>query len=183
MKKYQAKFLPVEGDIEIGDYYMWRGFPTKDEWTITRFTGANPFPVEADKDHKKVKLFICSKDIRIGDKFNSANGTGFIAIRVESDKIYSKGGLYSDVEEVAHDKTYCHKVIGVKSDDADWVKNGDEFDKGEIAYRWSEEDQPDTFVYIHEWVDFLKEKGYEKIPDYLKCSEVSIQCPHCKTFV
>lgn len=90
-----------------------------------------------DTRFQKVYLALCSKDIEVGDRFNSANGTDFVAAKIESDKIYSIGGLHSDIEKVPHNKSYCYKIIAKISLKAIWAKPGMEFKDNEVKMVWA----------------------------------------------
>lgn len=138
MKPYFAKYLPVEGEIKEGDMYWFNGSPT-----------------ELRKDNndahgmcscKKVKLFLCSKDIQIGDKFvNPRWGLlGFqehVCTNIEmgsGENFYPKEMIIWFKEGSVNfwlplDK--CYKVMGEISPEAIWVKEGDEFDEGDISRR------------------------------------------------
>lgn len=60
-KKYFAKWLPVEGEIKDGDYWQHPDGP------VFPYTEAHAKgPIKTLKP-KKVKLFLCSGDIQVGD--------------------------------------------------------------------------------------------------------------------
>jgi hypothetical protein len=136
MKPYFANWLPVEGEIKIGDKYIntvfkltppyrkggscYAGHVTCGNYLVeTRKenqTGTFTFSGR-DKYKKRVKLFLCSRDIKVGDKYLTAPD-------------YSK-------ERTCEDTSYsfdnCLKIIGEISPEATWVKDGDEFDENEVA--------------------------------------------------
>lgn len=106
---YFAKYLPVEGGN-----------------LIIKNTGG--------KEEKIIgRLFLCSRDIQVGDKFHvdytiSGYTPEQTCLNVDSDTVYSEGindDIYSPKEK-------CWKVIGPISPQAIWVKEGDEFEKGEV---------------------------------------------------
>jgi hypothetical protein len=121
MKKYFAKYLPVEGEMK-------EGCIAKEKYSI------NPKIVEVvaiNEDGmikckgdnlwyvpealQTVKLFLCSRDIQVGDKVRGLDGSEEI-IMTEGDKqLLFDGNIF--------------KVIGEISPDATWVKEGDEFDE------------------------------------------------------
>lgn len=104
MKKFFAKYLPVEGSIRKGDYYIANdGKPTL-------------ALVEADYHQwlKRAELSLCSRDIKVGDDYYK-NGRDITLF-----------GIYSEPTDK------CFKKIGKVSPDATWVKEGDEFDEGEL---------------------------------------------------
>lgn len=118
MKKYFAHYLPVEGKVEAGDYCIDN--LTKEVFKMGK--GINTMPKNLQdklrENATKVKLFLCSRDIQVGDKCIALDGL-YIVPQSESDLAISK--------EEGH-----FKVIGEISPDATWVKEGDEFDEDEI---------------------------------------------------
>jgi hypothetical protein len=121
MKPYFAKYLPVEGEIKEGDL----------------ITGGNCiFVVPYDSSQykirssdKKVKLFLCSRDIQVGDKVTGENGTvGKVSQTFGEDKVVS---FNCDWEGDKPNNAF--KVIGEISPNAKWVKEGDEFDEDQIS--------------------------------------------------
>lgn len=117
MSKYFAKYLSVEGNIKVGERMMDR---------ITGEIMKAPFDADASKTVTKVQLFLCSRDIQIGDKFNEGdNILNLICTSKDDSGIYSKGKW----EEDHHDPAKCLKVIGPISPEAKWVKEGDKFDE------------------------------------------------------
>ena len=93
MKPYFTKYLPVEVEIKEGE----------------------PFDTIVGIYGKKMKLFLCSRDIQVGDTFHSFSGMSEL-------KWDGKFQLHPD----------DFKVIGEISNEATWVKEGDEFDESEI---------------------------------------------------
>lgn len=84
-------------------------------------------------DETVTELWLCSKDITVGDQFDSANGWDFICTRVEEHYVWSKGGLsHNPEEEVCHHKKWAYKKIGKVSPDAEWVRNGMVFEEKDI---------------------------------------------------
>jgi hypothetical protein len=113
-KKYFAKYLSVEGEIKEGDPVQIDGgqvilYSSKWQNTFRKF------------NRKKVKLFLCSRDIQVGDKVTFNDGT-----TSEVPKDYP---LY-----ILREGSACTKVIGEISSNASWVKEGDEFDEEDIKY-------------------------------------------------
>lgn len=166
LKPYFAKYLPVEGEIKEGDYIDTLG------GVIQKLhKGEIPFPFS-----KKHKLFLCSRDIQVGDKverFESDSywGEYHKGKEVREIKPTAKGSLDNGESllillggggEVVGNWFYMReffKVIGEISPEAIWVKEGDEFEDIEInkyAQVW------DTRV------------GYREF--------VQIRCPTCKNF-
>lgn len=109
--KYFAKYLPVEGEIKEGDMAITiRG-------EIFQATKENNDPIYGDK---RIKLFLCSRAIYVGDMI-TLDGVEFIH--------YDEGEVDSIWYE--HIKK-GFKVIGEISKDAAWVKEGDEFNEDEL---------------------------------------------------
>lgn len=131
--KYFTKYLPVEGEIKEGNWYIW-----KNNKALCRATGDLDILNNhlKHKDIEKVKLFLCSRNIQVGDKFNSANGINFVCTRTDDTKIYCIGGLNSDIEEVPHSICYAYKVIGEVSLAATFVKEGDEFEEDQVLIHY-----------------------------------------------
>lgn len=72
---------------------------------------------------EKVKLFLCSRDIQVGDEITNSN--------------YYNTSL--KVDELPLRKAYknWYKIIGEISSDATWVKEGDEFTEDQIKAYFS----------------------------------------------
>jgi hypothetical protein len=121
MKTYFAKYLPVEGEIKEGDYFKYHEsdvFQCKD---IT----------DIDGDCYKVKLFLCSRDIQVGDQvYYLQDGEYLKSICTQS----NDDGI--DIDHPVHFyPPEVFKVIGeISPDAATRVKEGHEFEKGEEYY-------------------------------------------------
>jgi len=144
MKTYFAKYLPVEGEVKEGDKFV-------DNWTIDKsvrtcisFGSVKGFidPLITDSKHlrsspkntKKVQLFLCSRDIQVGDKAYLRPD-----LQLVPTKVTSIGGRGSEMIIQGEDGTDCYlgednyfKVIGHISLDATWVKDGDNFEETSI---------------------------------------------------
>lgn len=124
MKQYFAKYLPVDEEIKIGDIVLENLLTGEKEL----------FQIDSENDidlsvQIKVKLFICSKDIKKGDKF-------FFR---ENNPIYNSPNeqIYRRLEEKMVEENpllpdFMYKVVGPLSEEATFVKEGDEFDKGDV---------------------------------------------------
>lgn len=69
MKKYFTKYLPVEGEPKEGDITLLAG-------EIAPYNKIVPIGLKAANSqlkYQKVKLFLCSRDIQVGDKVKSFN--------------------------------------------------------------------------------------------------------------
>lgn len=116
MKKYVAKLIPVEGEITVGDFYLNK------DGEIKLFQ--NSLPAYHYAYAKKLELFLCSRDIQVGDK----------VMGLLLDKSgYKEHSLTSNKEEVQLAKdSGDFKIIGKVSPDAVWVKPDMEFDEEDI---------------------------------------------------
>jgi hypothetical protein len=161
MKTYFAKYLPVEGELKEGDITYWdsnEGYFSKQFVKV-----AKSFETHAiASGWKKFKLFLCSRDIQVGDKVFS-----------------SKVSYLTQDETITVDEyniTICReeedfKVIGEISPEATWVKEGDEFDESQFI-RYGLLQMGKNRVRCNDEMDQRYLTGYE----------VSTQCPTCKKF-
>jgi hypothetical protein len=118
MKLYFAKYLPVEGEIKEGDLYLADGNLVCKAKIPKKYN--NPHVPYFDS-YKKVKLFLCSRDIQVGDKFfhnDFPNKEFEVESSLHFTKLIKTSGSY--------------KVIGEISPEATWVVEGDEFDEEHI---------------------------------------------------
>ncbi len=157
MKKYFAKYLPVEGNINGGEYYKSKKYPHLEAKVVT----ANWSKQILDfYDVQKVKLFLCSKDIQIGDK-----------VVQDKEKSFNPNSLaIIDKEHLEMHKMYGHfKVIGEISPEATWVKEGDKFGILEVKIvgenSWGERHS----------IGLYKKRDNPKV-------YCEIKCPTCKHF-
>lgn len=172
MKEYFTQYVSVAGEIKEGSMMKTMGEVMQ------------PFKEGMNKNaYQLYNLFLCSRDIQIGDKFNSANGTDFISSRIDSERVYSIGGLHSELEEVPHNKIHCYKVIGEVSSRAVWVTEGMEFDTS-------------PGMYTGEWQAIPIYKGDQQVTllgssrqRRALLSQIPVEkyiilfkCPNCKTF-
>lgn len=160
--KYFAKYLPVEGEIKEGDMFSVNGFVGP-----TILKADKDIPITAGVGIKKVKLFLCSRDIQVGDTVIDQVGRKWENME-ECFVITSRG--WNEL----HPKQPCYKVIGEISQEATWVKEGDEFDGYEVWWWW----QGHFFFKIKEedesFYTKAKSKGVEE--------RIKVKCPTCKTF-
>lgn len=169
---YFTKYLPVEGEIKAGDGHFKTKFVaglsevSEKEYYANGGDEINPTgKVEGDriyiKDqgswyHKgecqKVKLFLCSRDIQVGDKayFNTTSDPVEVT-KVENGMLTNKGGKTYSVDE-------SFKVIGEISPNASWVTEGMEFDENDVE----------------KWITHVNTLQEREI--------IKVRCPHCKVF-
>jgi hypothetical protein len=113
MKQYFAKYLPVEGEIKEGDIVI-------------------------GMDGKKVKLFLCSRNIQVGDKV--------LDIRTNTWKEVNNSCGVELYKQKPNDIQF--KVIGEISPNAKWVKEGDEFEENDWDYSEEEDDKGEKVIKI-----------------------------------
>jgi|SRR5581483_5516319 len=116
MKPYFAKYLPVEGEIKEGDLVANTASSGLEHRWIARWDIKNYAPTT-----KKVKLFLCSRDIKVGDK---------VLLGSHQSPDEAKPLHPDDFERGKH--LGCYKVLGEISPEATWVKEGDEFEGSEV---------------------------------------------------
>lgn len=146
-KQYFTKHLPVEGEIKEGDKFTYS----------IRFGNINKFPdgitnahLHQEDGNKAVKLFLCSRDIAEGDKIYLPKLNEYHIFKYERPSrivCESLNGMYPKEFE----KQDYFKVIGEISPEATWVKDGDEFDEGDIK-------PIINFLIPENWKDIYKNK-------------------------
>lgn len=102
--KYFTKYLPFEGGFQRVVKNS-QGFPTDFE--------------------QEVKLFLCSKDIQIGDLV-------FVPDQEEA------GNIVDNEDLVYWKQKNSYKMIGEVSSEAFWITEGMEFEKSEVSFRLEE---------------------------------------------
>ena len=154
MKQYFAKCLPVEGEIKEGDTY-WnprRKIYQKAEKGDDFDTLNTEYKTQGQKAYQKVKLFLCSRDIQVGDRIYSERSKQYYRVDGDEPDTYHTlnptGGWKCDMEEKGKEissvgrlftsvaKAESFKVIGEISPEAIWVKEGDEFNEEQVQERF-----------------------------------------------
>lgn len=147
-KEFFIQYLPVDGEIKVGDKHMCLS-----NQLVCDTTEENDFYVN-NKNHKKVKLFVCSRNINEGDTrinmwtrkhgsliSDKKNATFVCFLPNGRANIVYEGGSASvdypfesspDVEDMHGFTGDAYKVIGEVSEDAIWIKEGMTFDKEDI---------------------------------------------------
>lgn len=129
-KSYFAKYLPVEGEIKHGMLYH-------NGVDVNVRTSSNPNDDEIYLKYKKVKFFLCSRDIQVGDKLQIQQYNGDPNWCATFNKEDFEGHFVCNFIDVHDNSEFgvlakdAIKVIGEISPDATWVKEGDEFDEDE----------------------------------------------------
>lgn len=183
MKTYFTKYLPVEGEILKGDTYKVTSEGAIAFGEIRVAPGDRGDTIGA----QKLKLFLCSRDIQVGDN---------VYREPESWKVFDKQptdtnhGLWGFMRNVKPDD---FKVIGEVSPEAVWVKEGDEFDADQIEIQYSKKYQclcrqniasdwwtePNNCK--HETEDHYN-RAYTCGRKVKEVFHIKIRCPTCKTF-
>ncbi len=179
MKKF-AKYLTVEGEIEVPCIVLETLTNGKTElFQVDNFNDINL------ETQKLAKLFLCSRDIQVGDKVQK-NPSNWLISDFDS---WGRGDGLAEVLEIIDDSTIdvrweggrCYetpnevlKVIGEISPKAVWVTEGMEFDEDEIGFFiaeiFDEESENDSIIDYKTW---SKTEGIKYI---------GIKCPTCKQF-
>lgn len=136
-QKYFAKYLPVDGDIQVGDWFLVDGpYDIAGHGNIMRcikvLSNGNVCCDLCGQTHqlgyyrgyvKKVKLFLCSRDIQVGDTLFHIPTYKYVECKYES--------VLNKMKEKEFLEKYI-KVVGEISPEAVWVKEGDTFNNDEI---------------------------------------------------
>lgn len=125
--KYFAKYRPVKGDIKEGDFYHVVGSNEYFQSGLGENTSVKKYPHDRwDKLLQKVKLFLCSRDIEVGDMFIYVPPDG-------EGKELTQIATENTIEALKTITFPYWKVIGEISPEARWVKEGDEFNEDEVT--------------------------------------------------
>lgn len=131
-KKYFAKYLPEEGEIKFKDLKFGLKVATPSEYGRGYIANHNHtedsvmviYNMEEEgyyklSELKLLKLFLCSRDIQVGDKVRHT---------VSGEEV-----LWTDMDTEFRSVEMYFKVIGEISPDAlSYVKEGDEFDEKDV---------------------------------------------------
>lgn len=183
---YFTKYLPVEGEkIEVGEKYInmnmhltkhyekggscYGGYPTCGNRSVdtrkahqnndSAFNGSK----YSNRNYVKVKLFLCSRDIQVGDEY-----------------WYNQHGVWIKREYTWNGgdfKGNCLKVIGEISPDAVWVTKEMEFEEDDLRFWYKHRKFTDENFVIHSPVVDWKGEDKDKYRVIVK-----VKCPTCKTF-
>lgn len=133
--KYFAKYITVEGEVGDGDFFIDMRAPNLRIAPGVAMKCIIDIEGEARNHAKKVKLFLCSRDIQVGDRYYNVEENIFNTVSSEENLV--------QIKYEKHLRTRI-KVIGEISPAAIWVKEGDEFDTKDWAYpdEWKENTIP-----------------------------------------
>lgn len=167
--KYFTKYIPVEEEIKEGDWFIDE---YKNIYKCIKKDNGHTWSSGYSRSinialSKKVKLFLCSRDIQVGDTVRDKTGKEFIFTK--------------DVAKFPKCYDLVYKVIGEVSPEAMiFVKEGMEFDEYE-EWWYSIKFKNFFFKYIEgdinreEYNDSLKRE--ENVKRYIK-----LKCSQCNTF-
>lgn len=129
MKPYFAKYLSVEGEIKENDLLI------NPAGTYEYYRKSLDITGSIYNGCKKVKLFLCSRDIQVGDMVQEIFYDGTLSKMYSFGKLPNINDLVILYNGKLHHQTRIEniiKVIGEISPEATWVKEGDEFTEDEI---------------------------------------------------
>lgn len=174
MKTFFVKYLPVQDEVIIDNLeknQLLVGFHHRDKYDERFYFSrkASEASVYSDRGFEFtpkqiLKLFLCSKDLNIGDEFYNNLG-------VKTDHLFDQ----EDIE--GH-----FKVIGEISPDAIWLKEGDELNEDDWTIFWTYFDEEGGLyecnpkILSYEEKEFKLQYGYK--PDYI----IRVKCDKCNTF-
>lgn len=179
MKQYFVKLIPVKGKIKKGDLIICSNSPgtnvTHKDWQMA----------QGHSCCKKAKLFLCSRDIQVGDKNvydRFLQKENLTAIKIDPFRIVPKymilrdsnGNTYSQENSI---RGFLFKAVGEISSDATWIKEGDEFDEDEVK----------PVVMVMNYTTPFEYGKYENFEDIKKMYKgavviVKIKCSNCNIF-
>ena len=179
MKKYFTKYIPVEEKIKEGDKFIADAL-SKDESPDICIAGLNVdlHLINNLKKYPKVELFLCSRDVQVGDEFNNTE----IPNKVYTADIIDEKFIECYKHDCCVPKQYCYKVIGSISPDAIWVEENDEFDENEIRRLTEIKNIENDFgeASPNGWISYPIEKVLETYwndePDYFSHKIMSTTC-------
>lgn len=175
MKKYFVIYLPVEGELEMRDWY----FDKEGELRLYQDTLPKYHYIGA----RKAKLFLCSRDIKVGDRFFGRSEQICTKVEMGSGKDYYPKEMlvwfHDDGVDFWQPLKECYKVIGVISPEAGWAKAGDEFEEEEVRFIDYPGECMDTeYVPLSEFDSYYRKRGYQKpFPYYILSKIIGLKGP------
>lgn len=170
--KYKVKYLPCEGEIIIGDKYTQNGVVLTIGEGIQRLAGGG--------ETQKVKLYLCSNEINVGDKVIHINPINTIQYHKELTILeltrygdyVTKEGVYTNLEVT--------KIMGSISDKAIWVKEDDIINENNISFYAKHRSFPDMNFHFHPMEEFDEiVDEHDNVKYSIVCK---ILCDNCKTY-
>jgi hypothetical protein len=191
-KPYFAKWLPVEGEIKEGDYFLNDNKPSIHQFLSSKeklgtYKIIQGYEGEAGKIYqyhivqhlgginKKIRLFLCSRGpegLKAGDTVFSMERPKETPLStwIIDDKQIFLGQLSGTIYATG-------RLIGEISKEALWVKEGDEFTENEVQFHYNHRKFRDK--------DFIHDGPYsfdwDEDPEKYYLS-IHIKCDKCNTF-
>ncbi len=154
---YFIKFIPQDGDLQIGDKIVSGNIALKEGWNwgfhdietpedLKHFTELKQLMERATSVMtrvstvmtKKVKPFLCSMDIKEGD-------TAYDLEQPLSEFYVDKKRLHQIQNDEDFKGMKPYKILGEVSPAATWIKNGDKFVFGEVKMLIKHDSEPLTY--------------------------------------
>ncbi len=175
--KYFCKYLPIKGEIKEGDKILNPYNEIQTCISLEKGIGINEIcwikvkettTLQQILNSQKVKFYLCSRDIQVGDIVSIPSMIGSFQIHEEG-----KEPIENSVITLKYAiKANAYKVIGEISKDAIWVTEGDEFEEENLQLViW---DKSETYA------DEFSLNEVNRFLDHTK--EIRIRCSNCKTF-
>lgn len=153
-KLYFAKYLPIEGEIFDGDIYLLYGKPTIAKSPDSYY---NPHVGYFDGE-QKAKLFLCSRDIQVGDEITYVY-LDWPAIGMYCGK--TKGVCGEPSKLNPHGIMRWAKVIGEISPEATWITEGDEFNEDNVRFAIYQPHEEDGWDSYEKWLESPWQKNIQ----------------------
>lgn len=209
-KTYFVKFLPVPGEIkrdsDVGSHVFYKGEVYRnmsilnnkhpDTHTFIMKDGDSRGYHEKLTDITRARLFLCSNDIKVGDRFKSAMypDKEFECLEKPDpipEGVYPEKCYYTKreawIQWIPYSEAY--KIVGPASGDAVWVTEGMIFPEDQVGYMYNilGEDSDDEYFTIEDWPAavarwYSGDAGSVMKKWLLADMPVSFKCPTCKTF-
>jgi hypothetical protein len=171
-KPYFAKFIPIDGQVKEGDMYQLlsvglRGMEGYPKWgNPKKFVGDNHDKLSrlTPPGHiRKVKLFLCSRDIQVGDNVKERLTTG----EWMDWHVYNENDLDYDNQI---------KILGEISPNATWVGEDRMFTAEEVRFvhRSKVTGEPLTMNPLWE-IDSVADRMRKEF-------YIAVKCPNCNQF-
>lgn len=169
MSKYFAKYLPVEGDVRSikfiqyqdkiwGKHNISSNFP--DKLFIIPIGGEGIGTSAFISECKGVEMFLCSRDIKVGDKVINPDTL------IEEELTQEIWDYFHATQSMWKSQPYF-KVVGKISPDAlPYVKECQEFDEDQIMGVWYEPYDGDDYIPIKDFADFVRKQNLKRREGY-----------------
>lgn len=155
LKTYFKRHTASDGKEALNGYALW------EDITQANMDGIIAHGLEPQPKFRKLKLFLCSRDIEEYDIVDNVHGDekGTVV------HIYPENAGYEvEVNDTMtiYKPHEIFKVIGEISPDAKWVKEGDEYlfgkvDKNGYICPYNQEDE--------KYIEFWTERGFRDLPN------------------